>query len=156
MSKRLTVASALSALGLWAATMVPANATIIARSTSFQYPCNGTNQTISFTLGGFPANIPLQIIGASLSLFANPGGVQFVTLSDAVGNVLASLGQGENHSQTIFSGLGLTSNLGNFTNVSFIVFSNASGAFPFVVVGNRTGNAGTPPVQGTVIVYFLQ
>src|SRR5262252_3693800 len=153
MSRRLSFVSGLSTLGLWAATMMPANATIFTRTFSFQYPCVGVNQTIN-------APIPISgtglVIGASLSLFANPGGVQFVTLSDAVGNVLASLGQGENHSQTIFSGLGLTSNLGNFTNVSFIVFSNASGAFPFVVVGNRTGNAGTPPVQGTVIVYFLQ
>ena len=154
MSKRLRFASGLSALGLWAATMMPANASIVSRATNFQYPCNGTNQTITFPLS-LPANTTQLVIGSSLGLFANPGGVQFVSLSDQAGNTLASLFQGENHSQTIFSGEAINFGANSFTTATITQAVPASGVINFTVTGNCTGGAGAPPVQGTVIIYFL-
>jgi len=50
MSRRLTFVSGLSALCLWAATIMPANAFVQSRTASFMYPCNGTNQTITVNL----------------------------------------------------------------------------------------------------------
>jgi hypothetical protein len=157
MSKRLSLVSGLAALGLWAATMVPANALIISRSTNFSYPCNGTNQVITFNFTGLLASSTLGIIGTSLALFANPGGVQFVTVStnDGVFNVvLASLGQNDNHSQTIFSGQGINF-AGTPESATIPIITNAGGAASFSLVGNCTGGPGVPPVQGTVIVWFL-
>src|SRR5262249_40146651 len=152
MSRRLSFASGLSALGLWAATMTAANATIFTRTFSFQYPCVGVNQMINTPI---PIAGTGLVTGASLSLFANPGGVQFVTLSDANGNVLASLGQGENHSQTIFSGFATNVGGGVAITATFAEVPTAGGNAIFTVTGNCTGNAGVPPVQGTVILYFL-
>jgi hypothetical protein len=153
MSKRLSFVSGLSALCLWAATMMPADASIISKASNFQYPCIGVNQTITFAVT-LPASTTQLVIGSSLSLFANPGGVQFVQLSDPGGNLLASLGQGENHSQTIFSGLAINTG-GIFTTATFFETVPATGTINFTITGNCTGTAGTPPVQGTVIIYFL-
>ena len=160
MSKRLSFASALSALGLWIATIMPANAFVISRTASFSFPCNGTNQTISFILSGpgLPANSLVEIIGASLMLFANPGGVQFVTLTTNDGSfnvVLAQLGQNTNLTTTIFSGLGINPSVSSFQSATVPVITGAGGSAPFSVTGNCTGGAGTPPVQGTVVVWFL-
>ena len=163
MSKRLSFASALSALGL-CATIMPANADAISRSASFSFPCNGTNQTISFNLtlpgnpGGTPGGSLAQIIGASLSLFANPGGVQFVTLSTndgAFNVVLAQLGQNTNLTTTIFSGAGINF-VGTAESATVPVAVQAGNLIPFTVTGNCTGGAGTPAVQGTIVVWFLQ
>jgi len=165
MSKRLSFASALSALGL-CATIMPANADAISRSASFSFPCNGTNQTISFNLtlpgnpGGTPGGSLAQIIGASLSLFANPGGVQFVTLStnDGQNNIaLAQLGQNVNLTTTMFSGIArdFSAAPGNTESATVPILTTGGGVAAFSVIGNCTGGAGTPPVQGTVIVWFL-
>jgi len=163
MSKRLSFASALSALGL-CATIMPANADAISRSASFSFPCNGTNQTISFNLtlpgnpGGTPGGSLAQIIGASLSLFANPGGVQFVTLSTndgAFNVVLAQLGQNTDLTTTIFSGLGIDRSVSSFQSATVPIAAAPGGPAPFAVTGNCTGGAGVPPVQGTVVIWFL-
>jgi hypothetical protein len=160
MSKRLSFVTGLAALGLWAATMVPANAFIISRSGSFLYPCNGVNQTVAINFGTLPASSTQQIVGASLSLFANPGGVQFVTLStnDGVFNVvLAQLGQNVNLTTTMFSGIArdFSAAPGNTESATVPVLTNAGGVAPFSVTGNCTGGAGTPAVQGTVVVWFV-
>jgi len=153
MSRRLTVISGLFAL---AATSMPANAVILSRTASFLFPCNGTNQTITTNFTGFAATAALQVIGSSLTLFANPGGVQFVTLAtnDGVFNVaLNQLGQNTNLSNVIFPGQAL-----DFAhaveNATSIVITNAGGVASFSVTGNCTGGAGTPAVQGTFIIWL--
>jgi len=136
---------------------MPANAFVISRTASFSYPCNGTNQSIAINLGGLPGSTTVQIIGSSLSLFANPGGVQFVTLStnDGAFNVaLNQLGQNTNLSTAIFPGQGVDFSHA-VENVTIPVITNAGGVAAFNVTGNCTGGAGTPPVQGTVIVWFV-
>jgi hypothetical protein len=161
MSKRLSFVSGLSALCLWAATIVPANAFIISRTASFLYPCNGINQTVAINLPvpGLPASAPVGIIGASLSLFANPGGVQFVTLStnDGTGfqSTLAQLGQNTNLTTTVFPGFAENVSTLSAQSAQAVVNTNAGGVAPFQVVGNCTGTAGTPAVQGTVVVWFI-
>jgi len=164
MSRRLTFVSGLSALCLWAATSMPANAFIFSRTASFSYPCNGTNQLININLNPAPFIPPpgpggaANIIGASLSLFANPGGVQFVTLStnDGIFNVvLAQLGQNTNLTTTIFSGAGINF-VGTAESATVPVAVQAGNLIPFTVTGNCTGGAGTPAVQGTIVVWFLQ
>jgi len=100
----------------------------------------------------------VAIIGASLSLFANPGGVQFVTLATNDGNgniVLAQLGQGVNLTTTMFPGQSVNLAANATQNVTAFVVTNAAGVAPFTVTGNCTGGAGTPAVQGTVVVWFI-
>jgi len=160
MSRRLTFVSGLSALCLWVATTMPAKAIIISRTASFLYPCNGTNQTVAISFGSLPGLATLQIVGASLSLFANPGGVQFVTLStnDGQNNIaLAQLGQNVNLTTTMFSGIArdFSAAPGNTESATVPILTTGGGVAAFSVIGNCTGGAGTPPVQGTVIVWFL-
>ena len=157
MSRRLTFVSGLSALCLWAATIMPANAEIISRTASFLFPCNGTNQSITTNFTGFAATAALQVIGSSLTLFANPGGVQFVTLAtnDGVFNIaLAQLGQNTNLTTAVFPGQAI-----DFVhapeNATAVVLTNAAGTASFTVTGNCTGGAGTPPVQGTFILWLV-
>jgi hypothetical protein len=156
MSRRLTFVSGLSALCLWAATIVPANAVIISRTASFLFPCNGTNQNQTFNFSGFAGNTALQVIGSSLTLFANPGGVQFVTLAtnDGVFNVaLNQLGQNTNLSNVVFPGQALDF-AHNPENATSVVLTNAGGVASFNITGNCTGGAGTPAVQGTFIIWL--
>jgi len=157
MSRRLTLVSGLSALCLWGATIIPANAVILSRSASFQHPCNGTNQTVAVSFPNLGVSSAIQIIGSSLSLFANPGGVQFVTLAtnDGVFNIaLAQLGQNTNLTTAVFPGQAI-----DFVhapeNATAVVLTNAAGTASFTVTGNCTGGAGTPPVQGTFILWLV-
>jgi hypothetical protein len=108
---------------------------------SFSFPCDGTNQVVTFTTGGLGNNVTRFIQGAEVTLFENHGGLQSIFLSAVADNrVLVSLNPPANRASNQFNGF-------------FPVQTSGTGTVNFSVSG--ACNSGFGQVQGVAIVWFF-
>jgi hypothetical protein len=135
------VLSGLAALCFGLAALSAAAATS-SRIGSFVLACDGSNKTVTLNATGFPAGIPVLVIGGEVALFENRGGLQYVMLRIAADpqKQLVTLSSADNRVQTM---------LGDY---AFNMTSNPAGNIPFSIDGACNGGYGQ--IQGLVTIWF--
>src|SRR5262249_40502675 len=110
------------------------------RITTFAFFCNGLPQVVTFNASSLGTSASRFIQGAEISLFQNPGGLQYIVLnalSDPA-KTLLTLSLSDNHASNQFTG--------------FIQAPLSAGIMPFSLVGSCTGGG---QVQGLVTIWFF-
>ena len=114
------------------------------RTSNFLFACDGTNKHLTITVTGLGASTTRFIQSASIVLFQNNGGLQYILLA-ADGNpnkILLNMGLGQTNAQQVY------------ISSLFATTTNAAGEATFTIDGACTPG-GANQIQGNVLITYF-